>query len=139
MRLDHETLVLEPVLTYRQEIKTATSIPDIELQRNLQSLACAKFKILKKHPPGRDVNATDSFSFNADFTSPLSKIKISTVASRVETSDERRETKDRVEEERRHQTEVPVPWISGTVTDRSSPRMTGLHRPNHEGPQAYDS
>ena len=72
----------------------------------MQSLACAKFKILKKHPLGRDVNPDDSFSFNIDFTSPLYKLKISTVASRVESADERKETKDRVDEERRYQTEV---------------------------------
>lgn len=90
------------------EIKSATSIPDIELQRQLQSLACAKFKILKKHPPGRDVDPSDSFSFNADFTAPLYKIKISTVASKVESPDQRKETKVRVDEERRYQTEACI-------------------------------
>jgi cullin 3 len=99
-------------LTY-EEIRDATAILDNELQRNLQSLACAKFKILKKHPPGRDVNPDDSFSFNTDFSSPLQKIKISTVAARVETGEERKETQDRVEEERRYQTDVRIsffPW-----------------------------
>ncbi|EMD34073.1 hypothetical protein CERSUDRAFT_117587 [Gelatoporia subvermispora B] len=94
-------------LTY-EEIKSATAIPDVELQRNLQSLACAKYKVLKKHPHGRDVNPTDSFSFNADFSAPLQKIKISTIASRVESNDERKETKDRIDEERRHQTEACI-------------------------------
>lgn len=94
-------------LTY-EEIKNATAIPDNELQRNLQSLACTKFKVLKKHPPGRDVNMDDSFSFNADFSSPSQKIKISTVAARVESGEERKETQDRVEEERRYQTDVRV-------------------------------
>ena len=89
-----------------QEIESATSIPEAELKRQLQSLACAKFKVLKKHPPGRDVNAGDSFSFNADFSAPLQKIKINTIASRVENTEERKETKDRVDEERKHQTEA---------------------------------
>lgn len=89
-----------------QDIKSATAIPETDLQRNLQSLACAKYKILKKHPAGRDINPDDTFTFNADFSAPLQKIKISTVAARVENTDERKETKDRVEEERRHQTEV---------------------------------
>lgn len=92
--------------TFDQELKTATSIPDTELQRHLQSLACAKFKILKKHPPGRDVHPSDSFSFNNDFTCPMQKIKISTVSAKVETTKERRETRDRIEEERHHQIEV---------------------------------
>ena len=98
-------------LTY-EEIRDATAILDNELQRNLQSLACAKFKILKKHPPGRDVNPDDSFSFNTEFSSPLQKIKISTVAARVESGEERKETQDRVEEERRYQTDVRISLLS---------------------------
>ncbi|KAJ6513268.1 Cullin-domain-containing protein [Mycena sanguinolenta] len=94
-------------MTY-EEIKEATSITDVELRRQLQSLACAKFKILKKHPPGREVDPTDSFSFNVDFSSNLQKIKISTVSSKVESGEERKETKDRIDEERRHQTEACI-------------------------------
>lgn len=91
---------------FYKEIKQATSIVDSELQRNLQSLACAKFKVLKKHPPGREVNTDDSFSFNNEFTSQLSKIKINTISSKVESNEERKETRDRIDEERKHQTEV---------------------------------
>lgn len=94
---------------FHKEIQQATSIVDSELQRNLQSLACAKFKILKKHPPGREVNNDDSFSFNHEFTAPLSKIKINTISSKVETNEERKETQDRIDEERKHQTEVFPP------------------------------
>ena len=89
-----------------QEIRDATSIADVELQRQLQSLACAKFKILRKHPPGRDVHPDDSFSFNHEFASPMQKIKIGTVASKVESTDQRRETMERVDEERKHHLEV---------------------------------
>ena len=52
------------------------------------------------------MNLDDAFSFNIDFSAPLFKLKISTIASRVESADERKETKDRIEEERRYQTEV---------------------------------
>lgn len=64
--------------------------------------------MLKKHPPSRDVNDDDSFSFNSDFSAPMQKIKISTVASatRIENTEERRETQDRIDEERKHQTDV---------------------------------
>ncbi|KAJ7475820.1 Cullin-domain-containing protein [Mycena latifolia] len=102
-----EDLGTDEFMTY-DEIKQATSIADNELQRHLQSLACAKFKILKKHPPGREVDPTDSFSFNADFSSSLQKIKISTISSKVESGEERKETKDRIDEERRHQTEACI-------------------------------
>ncbi|KAI0331890.1 Cullin-domain-containing protein [Cubamyces sp. BRFM 1775] len=102
-----EDILDDQFLTY-QEIKDATAIPDTELKRQLQSLACAKYKILKKHPPGREVSESDSFSFNVDFSAPLQKIKISTIASRVENTEERKETKDRIDEERRHQTEACI-------------------------------
>jgi len=117
-----EDIADDDVLTY-QEIKSATAIPDAELQRNLQSLACAKYKILKKHPAGRDVNQDDSFSFNADFSAPLQKIKISTISSRVESTEERKETQDRVEEERRHQTEACIVRI---MKDRKHMRHQDL-------------
>jgi cullin 3 len=63
----------------------------------------------QKYPPGRDGNVDDAFSFNADFSPTLQKIKISTIAARIESDEERRETQDRrVEEERRFQTDVRV-------------------------------
>ncbi|KIM33200.1 hypothetical protein M408DRAFT_325999 [Serendipita vermifera MAFF 305830] len=102
-----EKVADDDFLTY-EDIKNSTQIPDPELQRQLQTLACAKFKILKKHPPSRDISTTDSFSFNSDFTSPLHKIKISTVASKVETQEERRETQDRIEEERKQQADACI-------------------------------
>jgi len=91
-----------------EEIRDETQIPDADLQRALQALACAKFKILKKVPPSRDVAPTDKFSYNHDFTTPLQKIKIRVISSKIETSEERKETNDRIEEERRHQTEACV-------------------------------
>ncbi|KAH6913074.1 ubiquitin ligase SCF complex subunit Cullin, partial [Coprinopsis sp. MPI-PUGE-AT-0042] len=94
-------------LTY-EEIKSATSIDDHELKRNLQSLACARFRILKKHPAGRDVLDDDSFSFNDDFSAPMQKIKISTVSSKPETMQERQETKGRIDEERKYQIDAAI-------------------------------
>ncbi|KAG6813913.1 hypothetical protein H0H92_005762 [Tricholoma furcatifolium] len=103
--LQFQNLAHDAFLTYT-ELRESTGIEEAELQRNLQSLACAKYKILKKSPPGRDVDKDDSFSFNAGFTSNLRKIKIGTIVSKVESGEERKETRDRIDEERRHQTEV---------------------------------
>ncbi|KAG6820945.1 hypothetical protein H0H93_009181 [Arthromyces matolae] len=105
--LQFQRLAPDAFLTY-SELQDATGIPDPELKRHVQSLACAKYKILKKHPPGRDVEKDDSFSFNASFTSSLRKIKIGTIISKVESGDERKETRDRIDEERRHQTEACI-------------------------------
>jgi cullin 3 len=117
---------------------TATNIVDHELQRQLQSLACAKFKILKKHPPGRDVDPSDSFSFNNDFTSPMQRIRISTVASKVESGTERKETLGRVDEERRLQTEVRLPVFSLAFLLNNLSSI-GVHRPHYERPETYDA
>ena len=57
-------------------------------------------------PKGREVGPNDVFAFNESFTCPLAKIKIMQVASKVETSKEREETQEQVDEERRHQVEV---------------------------------
>ncbi|KAJ4476227.1 Cullin-domain-containing protein [Lentinula aciculospora] len=102
-----EDLKDDDFLTY-EEIQQATSLDHVDLQRQLQSLACAKYKVLKKHPAGRDVQTNDSFSFNSAFFAPLQKIKINTVASKVENGEELKETRDRIDEERRHQTEACI-------------------------------
>lgn len=61
---------------------------------------------MTKHPKGRDVNPNDTFSFNEAFTSPLARIKIMQVASKVESTKEREETQEMVDEERKHMVEV---------------------------------
>jgi cullin 3 len=92
-----------------KDIENATSIAPNDLKRNLQSLACAKFKILIKDPKSRDVAETDRFSFNSAFHSNLARIRIHTVAAaKVETTHERKETMEKVEETRKHQTEAAI-------------------------------
>ncbi|WRT70000.1 uncharacterized protein IL334_006993 [Kwoniella shivajii] len=90
------------------EIKSSTDLPDADLIRTLQSLACAKFRVLSKIPKGRDVNPSDKFEFNESFTSPLARIKIMQVASKVESVKEREETQEMVDEERKHQVEACI-------------------------------
>jgi cullin 3 len=121
-----------------KEIKDASTIDDTELKRQLQSLACAKFKILKKHPPGREVYPDDSFSFNNDFSSAMQKIKISTISSRVESKDERKETRDRIDEERKHQMEVFFCFLLFSALRFLICSLIGLHRPNYEGQETYE-
>ncbi|WFD30854.1 hypothetical protein MSPP1_001878 [Malassezia sp. CBS 17886] len=94
-------------LTY-EELRAGTNIPDGDLQRTLQSLACAKYKVLLKEPRGRDVRAGDRFLFHASFTCPLARIKIAQVAAKVETPAERKETTAKVEEERKSQVEACI-------------------------------
>ncbi|CEQ41447.1 SPOSA6832_03156, partial [Sporobolomyces salmonicolor] len=90
------------------DISNSTNMLAAELKRTLQSLACAKYKVLTKTPKGRDINETDSFAFNSSFTAPITKIRIQTVASKVETADERKETENKVEEARNTQCEACI-------------------------------
>lgn len=95
-------------LTYH-DIARRTMIDPPELKRTLQSLACAKYKILIKEPKGRDVADSDSFYFNEAFESPLARIKIATVAaSRLESAKERKDTMEKLEEARRHLTDACI-------------------------------
>lgn len=97
-----------------QDIAEATRMIPAELVRTLQTVACGKFKLLTKIPKGRDVNETDHFAFNSAFTSPMAKIKIPTVASKVETVEEGKETDNKVDEARNSLCEVRKisSWVS---------------------------
>lgn len=87
-----------------EEIQAQTNIPAYELVRNLQSLALApKTRVLRKEPMSKDVKPTDKFYFNEEFTSNFVKVKIGVVSgssSKVENSEERRDTQKRTDEER---------------------------------------
>jgi hypothetical protein len=120
-------------------------MPSAELKRTLQTLACAKYKILTKHPKGRDVNDTDAFSFNSAFSCPLAKIKIATIAAKVETDAERRETESKVDEARNTQCDVssfppppPLPLLTFYSPSSTFLLLAGLRRPRHEEPQNFD-
>ncbi|GAA6008585.1 hypothetical protein JCM10207_007167 [Rhodosporidiobolus poonsookiae] len=90
------------------DISNSTNMLSSDLKRTLQSLACAKYKILTKHPKGRDVADSDQFTFNSSFTAPLAKIKIMTVAAKVENDAERKETEMKVDEARNTQCDACV-------------------------------
>ncbi|KAF8968105.1 Cullin-domain-containing protein [Flammula alnicola] len=99
--LNVSTLALVILLLFENlDEDDVLSYSEVELKRQLQSLACAKFKVLKKHPAGRDVNEDDTFSFNSDFTC--------TISSKVENKEERKETRERIEEERKYQMDACV-------------------------------
>ncbi|KAF9581254.1 Cullin-3 [Lunasporangiospora selenospora] len=89
-------------------IEEETGLPAENLKRTLQSLACGKYKILVKEPRSRDVEDTDSFRFNASFTEKLSRIKIQTIASKVETATELKETQEKVDDARKHMAEAAI-------------------------------
>jgi len=59
------------------QIRTLTQIPDMELRRHLISLCTPKHRILRKGSKGRGINSDDdTFTFNADFTSKLKRVRV---------------------------------------------------------------
>ena len=90
-----------------EAIKSATNLPDAEVKRTLQSLACAKYKVLTKTPKGRDVNETDTFTFNEKFTDPRFRVKINQIQLK-ETKEENKETHQRVAADRHYETQAAI-------------------------------
>lgn len=88
-------------------LQISTGLVDIELQRTLQSLACAKFRVLTKHPKGREVNRTDTFTLNQNFNDPKYKIKINQIQLK-ETKEENKETHKKVLEDRQYETQAAI-------------------------------
>ncbi|PVU89271.1 hypothetical protein BB561_005457 [Smittium simulii] len=58
------------------EILAKTCVEELELIRNLQSLACTKYKLLIKTPMSREINKNDSFHLNLNFAAPNKKYRV---------------------------------------------------------------
>ncbi|XP_067007434.1 cullin-3-A [Anabrus simplex] len=96
-------------LTY-EEIQSETDIPERDLIRALQSLAMGKAtqRILIKTPKTKDIEPAHVFYVNDSFTSKLHRVKIQTVAAKGESEPERRETRNKVDEDRKHEIEAAI-------------------------------
>ena len=77
------------------DLQKSTGIDSRELQRTLQSLSCAKIKLLSKDPKGRDVSPTDTFTLNTNFTNPHYRIKVNAIQIK-ETLEEQTQTTEKV-------------------------------------------
>ncbi|CAK5064065.1 unnamed protein product [Meloidogyne enterolobii] len=93
-----------------EQILNETQIPEKELKRCLQSLAMGKQsqRILCRKGGGKDIEANDEFSVNDGFTSKLTRIKVQMVSVRSETEPERKETRSRVDDDRKHEIEAAI-------------------------------
>ncbi|KAJ1955421.1 hypothetical protein GGI12_005562, partial [Dipsacomyces acuminosporus] len=100
----------EDITLTTAQIQERTNIADELLQRQLQSLACAKYRILTKTPMSRDVLPTDRFSFNEGFRSPQYRIRIPVVASRtqIETEKEKAASQAIISQERQYLIEAAI-------------------------------
>jgi cullin 3 len=68
------------------QIRSETQIPDMELRRHLISLCTPKHRILKKGSRGKAITSDeDTFTFNADYTSKLKRVRIPLVSMKETT------------------------------------------------------
>ncbi|KAI5306450.1 Glycosylphosphatidylinositol (GPI) anchor assembly protein [Ascosphaera pollenicola] len=88
-------------------IRDSLKLPDAEVKRTLQSLACAQYRVLTKYPKGRDVNDTDTFTFNKNFHSERFRIKINQIQLK-ETKAENKATHERVALDRQFETQAAI-------------------------------
>lgn len=93
-------------LGYKQ-ILEATRMDEGELKRTLQSLACANKKVLKKQPVGKDVDETDVFYFNSEFTDPRAKVHINSIQAK-ETPEESTRTQSHIDSDRKHYLDAAI-------------------------------
>lgn len=89
------------------DLKAFSGLDDTELKRTLQSLACAKYRVLTKEPRGKDVNNTDTFAVNLNFTHPRYRIKINQIQAK-ETKQENQQTHERVAADRNYETQAAI-------------------------------
>ncbi|KAJ9547630.1 hypothetical protein OSB04_020173 [Centaurea solstitialis] len=66
------------------DIKTQLNLADEDVVRLLQSLSCAKYKILTKEPSSKTVSETDHFQFNSKFTDRMRRIRRKKVVEDVD-------------------------------------------------------
>ncbi|WFC96056.1 hypothetical protein MBRA1_002712 [Malassezia brasiliensis] len=78
-------------------LAAATQLPAAELRRTLQSLACGPIptRVLRKHPPGRDVHDSDTFVVNEALKNERRRIRINQIQHK-DTREEQRSTEQRV-------------------------------------------
>ncbi|XP_055838001.1 cullin-3 isoform X1 [Episyrphus balteatus] len=92
------------------EIQQETDIPERELIRALQSLSMGKpaQRLLVRNPKTKDIEPSNEFHINDAFISKFHRVKIQTVAAKGESEPERRETRGKVDEDRKHEIEAAI-------------------------------
>ena len=85
------------------DIKAALGLPEEDLIRTLHSLACAKYKLLRKTPDNRTVAVGDTFAFNEAFTDKLRRIRVP-----LPPVDEKKKVAEDVDKDRRYSIDAAI-------------------------------
>lgn len=113
--------VADEFLAYEQ-ISKSTGLKGSDLDRTLQSLACGKARVLSKHPKGRDVNETDTFTFNKSFSHPNVRVKINQIQHK-ETKEENIATHERVAQDRKFEMQAAIVRIMKSRKTMTHPEL----------------
>ena len=99
-----------------QEIHQETDINEKDLQRALLPLSMGKLsqRIFLKEPKSKEIQPTDRFSVNDSFTSKLFRVKINPITAKVENDPERQETRNKVDDDRKHVIDAAIVRIMKT-------------------------
>ncbi|XP_067950134.1 cullin-3-like [Watersipora subatra] len=93
-----------------EDIKSETEIPEKELSRALMSLSMGKMsqRVLTKDPKTKSIEPTHIFAVNDAFQSKLYKIKIMAITAKGESEPERKETRVKVDDDRKYEIEAAI-------------------------------
>lgn len=109
-------------LTY-SEIQAASNMDTLTMKRQLHSLCVnPKAKILIKEAKGKEIKETDKFSWNAEFSYKLYKLKINQVQIK-ETVEENRETNEQIFQDRQLQIDAAIVRIMKSKKVLSHPEL----------------
>ncbi|CAF0979716.1 unnamed protein product [Adineta ricciae] len=99
-----------------EEIQQETDISEKDLQRALLSLSMGKInqRVFLKEPKTKEIHPSDRFCVNDSFVSKLFRVKINPVTAKLESDPERQETRNKVDDDRKHIIDAAVVRIMKT-------------------------
>jgi cullin 3 len=65
-------------------------------------------RIFLKEPKTKDIQSSDKFIVNDSFTSKLYRVKINPITAKTESDPERQETRNKVEDDRKHEIDAAI-------------------------------
>jgi len=95
------------------DIQGHLNLPAEELKRYVLSLCVGKYKILTKSPPSKEVEPTDTLTYNVAFSDRARRIKVPMIAAKI-TQEEKDATRATVDEDRKHAIEAAIVRIMKT-------------------------